>query len=302
MNKSNNKKVFKVKDDIVFKELFSAKGNEDFLIEFLSSLLKIEIRKIEIQKEAELSIQNVLDKTGAIDIKAVLNDNTIVDIEMQIDNENNIIERTVKYSSNLILSSLEKGDDYQEIKKTIIISILDFNYFKYEDYITIMEYHLKGHDEYEIPKLQTYYYIELPKFRKRKLELGNKVSEWLTFIDGENKERVEKVMGSNSLVKKAEVKFKYLTGDENERRLEELREKARFDRACMIANATERGLKRGLRQGRKEGMEKGMEKGTKSEQMRLIISMSKKKLSIQTIAEITSLSNEEIEKILNLNK
>ena len=209
---------------------------------------------------------------------------------MQIDNENNIIERTVKYSSNLILSSLKEGNDYKKIKKTIIISILDFNYFKYEDYITIMEYHLKGHDEYEIPKLQTYYYIELPKFRKRKLELGNKVSEWLTFIDGENKERVEKVMGSNSLVKKAEVKFKYLTGDENERRLEELREKARYDRACMIANATERGLKRGIK------------KGIEKEKIRLIISMWKKKLSIQTIAEITSLSNEQIEKILRLNE
>ena len=54
----------------------------------------------------------------------------------------------------------------------------------------------------------------------------------------------------------------------------------------MIVNATERGVK----------------KGTKNEQIRLIISMSKEKLSPKTISKVTGLSIEKVEKILNLNK
>ena len=45
-------KVYKIKNDVIFKELFSKKGNEEFLIEFLSNLLKIEIKKIEIRKRS----------------------------------------------------------------------------------------------------------------------------------------------------------------------------------------------------------------------------------------------------------
>ena len=36
------------KNDIVFKSFFSRKGNEKYLINFLSSLLKIQINKIKI--------------------------------------------------------------------------------------------------------------------------------------------------------------------------------------------------------------------------------------------------------------
>ena len=39
-----------LKNDIIFKTFFSRKGNEEFLIDFLKALLKIEIKSITIQE------------------------------------------------------------------------------------------------------------------------------------------------------------------------------------------------------------------------------------------------------------
>ena len=41
-------KKLNLKNDIIFKAFFSRKGNEEFLIDFLNSLLGIEIKSIEI--------------------------------------------------------------------------------------------------------------------------------------------------------------------------------------------------------------------------------------------------------------
>ena len=39
-------KIYNLKNDIIFKAFFSRKGNEEFLIDFLESLLNIKITKI----------------------------------------------------------------------------------------------------------------------------------------------------------------------------------------------------------------------------------------------------------------
>ena len=48
-NKKTEEKVYNLKNDIIFKVFFSRKGNEEFLIEFLKALLKIEIKTIKIR-------------------------------------------------------------------------------------------------------------------------------------------------------------------------------------------------------------------------------------------------------------
>jgi len=45
---------FNLKNDIIFTAFFARKGNEEFLIDFLQSILKIEIKKIKIREEVNL--------------------------------------------------------------------------------------------------------------------------------------------------------------------------------------------------------------------------------------------------------
>ena len=52
--KLQEEKRLNLKNDVIFKTFFSRKGNEEFLIDFLNALLKIEIKKIQIREEVNL--------------------------------------------------------------------------------------------------------------------------------------------------------------------------------------------------------------------------------------------------------
>ena len=56
-----------LKNDIIFKAFFSKKGNEEYLIDFLSALLKIKIKKIEIKEEVSLEQLSKVEKGGRLD-------------------------------------------------------------------------------------------------------------------------------------------------------------------------------------------------------------------------------------------
>lgn len=47
-------KRYNLKNDVIFNTFFARKGNEEFLIDFLKALLKIEITKIEIREQVNL--------------------------------------------------------------------------------------------------------------------------------------------------------------------------------------------------------------------------------------------------------
>ena len=60
------------------------------------------------------------------------------------------------------------------------------------------------------------------------------------------------VTEKNKIIAKAEEKRKYLTGEAERERLQELREKAEFDEATAYAEGKERGEKRGKKIGKRE--------------------------------------------------
>ena len=48
MAQQKEEKRLNLKNDVLFKTFFSRKGNEKFLLDFLSGILKIEINKIKV--------------------------------------------------------------------------------------------------------------------------------------------------------------------------------------------------------------------------------------------------------------
>ena len=97
-----------LKNDIIFKAFFSKKGNEKYLKEFLESLLKIHLKKIEVKSEVSLLKLFEEEKGGRLDIRATLNDGIIVNIEMQVRNKYNIEERTTWYGAKSFAEELAK--------------------------------------------------------------------------------------------------------------------------------------------------------------------------------------------------
>ena len=113
-----------ITNDYIFKKIFSKKGNESILKDFLIAILEIPIEKVEVQAEVTLEKELEENKLGRLDILAVLNDDTIVNIEIQVLNPNNFIERTLYYWSGIYYNNLKSGEKYNRAKKTIAINIL----------------------------------------------------------------------------------------------------------------------------------------------------------------------------------
>ena len=67
-NQKEPRKEYDLKNDVIFTTFFSRKGNEEFLIDFLSALLEIEITDIEIREEVNLEKLAQLEKGGRLDL------------------------------------------------------------------------------------------------------------------------------------------------------------------------------------------------------------------------------------------
>ena len=183
MEHTQNNKL-NLKNDIIFKAFFSKKGNEEFLIDFLNAILKIDIKHIEIKQEVSLEKLYKEEKGGRLDIQAYINDGTVVDIEMQVNDENNIQQRTKFYAASEVKTeAIKSGKSYDRIKDVILINIMDFNIFECEDYISDTIIVLNKHRDIEAIEGLKWYFIELPKFRKAHPNMNEKINQWLAFID-----------------------------------------------------------------------------------------------------------------------
>ena len=232
-------------NDVIFKNLFSAKRNEDLLVDFLESILQIKIDKIETQKEVEPEIHNIEEKQGRLDIKATVNDELIVDVEMQNIDYKDTEKRAVFYAGCLIRDSIKTKEAYKIIKDIAIIWILDYELDNENtEYFTETMTVDKKYCKYEIIRGVKYYFIELPKFRRMVTDKPEtNLENWLAFIDYKRKELIEMAMNQNEKIRRANEEYEYLTGDEAIKRRTELRERAMRDEAAARLCGREEGEK-----------------------------------------------------------
>ncbi|MBR3003199.1 MAG: Rpn family recombination-promoting nuclease/putative transposase [Clostridia bacterium] len=260
---TQQKKRYNLKNDIVFKAFFSRKGNEEFLIDFLNALLDIQITQISIREEVDLEKLDPTEKGGRLDLQAKLNDGLIVNIELQIENQHNIEERTTFYSSKVISMETERGTEYKDINQVIMINILDYELFGFDEYISKTAIVLDKHRDFEVLKGIKWYFIELPKFRNAHPDMNEKINQWLAFWDDYDKGVIEMAEKKNPTLKKARQEMTYLTGDEEIKRLAFLREKWEMDRISDINHAKREGLAEGLAKGEKTRTRRSQKRNSK---------------------------------------
>lgn len=242
----NIKRKLNLKNDILFKSFFSRKGNEKFLIDFLSSILKIEITDIQIQEEVNLEQLSTREKGGRLDIQATLNDGMIVNIEMQVDDKKNIEQRNDIYEAKTVSRHFLRGEKYQEAKEVVAIYILDYNLFGFDEYILDTVKVLNNHRDYQVNSITKEYYIQLPKFREANLDMNNRLNQWLAIIDDTDRGKIEMAKAKNDIIKEAEVEIKYFTASEEAQYLADMRDLWESDVNSRLYDAKEEGLKRGM--------------------------------------------------------
>lgn len=152
--------------------------------------------------------------------------------------------------------------------------------------------------------------IELPKIKKcKETYLQDELTQWMLFLNNPNDKEVENIMKQNEPIKEAMVKLREISEDDELRRVAQLRQKAIMDEKAIKQRAIEvgleegmqKGLQKGLEKGIEKGMEKGIEKGIEKEKIEIAKKLLAKHIDIATIAEVTSLSIKNIQKLSSSN-
>lgn len=138
--------------------------------------------------------------------------------------------------------------------------------------------------------------IEIPKAKRIiKEEKGNKIAQWMMFLDNPNREGVKEIMAENENIKRAMKELEEMSDDEELRRVAELKEKYIRDEA----NIRESALEDGFSEGYDSGMKQGIQDGIKQEKREIVVKMIKEKIPIEAIVKITGLSKKEVEDIVS---
>ncbi len=299
-----NRRKFKPKNDVIFQELFKP-GNEDITKAFLSSIIKENITEINMDVSTHTNRDYLKSKLGILDLRVKLENNIQCNVEVQLIDYGNMIDRMLFYWSKQFSKNLNKSQDYSKLERTISIAILNF---KIEDLKDIENFYtnwkiIETKDRKKIltNKLDIYI-IEMPKLLEQKhKELNDNLTQWMLFLNNPDSVEVKEIMEENDKIKEAAEKYDVILGDEELIRLAELKEKGEMDERNMKRVAREEGIaegmKQGMEKGKQEGHKSGLIEGIQKNKLEVAKKLLKMKLPIYKISEATGLSKEEIEKL-----
>lgn len=282
------KELLKPKNDIVFQSLFTQK-NEKITKNFISAIMEENITKIEINTEKELYRERPEDKLGILDLEAEINNKEKVDIEIQLIDRKNLVERMLFYFSKLYANTIDKGDDYLRAKRVVIIAIIDYKLEltnKIKEMETVWNIIERKNRKLMLTDKLELRIIELNKAKEEyEKDKTNKKAQWMMFINNPNEGEVQEIMNENKEIEEAVVVIKEMTEDEKLERLAMLRQKAIMDEKAIYAAGLDKGELR------------GREKGKKENQISTVKELLKMNMKLEDIVTVTKLTKEEIEKI-----
>ena len=311
--KTLNRKSAPLLDDYIFKRTFTRDDPNGILRDLLESILKIKIRNVLVLK-SEIPKDLLDEKASRLDIRAEIDNERIINIEMQVKYQSDIEKRSTLYMSKNISTQIKIAEKYGLLKPSIVINILNFNRYRRNSYHSVahMKFEKTSKEEYVDlgynPEEETatdvleMHFIELPKFIKKNPEAKTKLEQWLWLIAGrEDKIKMSKL--DNPEVKKAMKLVEEVLSDPVEREILDAREMARLNYNSEMDYMREKGLNEGRKKrdrrteeknGRKERTNRTDEQNGQKE---IAKKLKDKGMKIQEILEITGLSEVEINRL-----
>ena len=188
---------------------------------------------------------------------------------------------------------IKAGRDYRELKNSVVILIVDFELKNLKDvdhWITEWELRSKDYPKKVLTPVEKIVILELPKFKKYKNKTQNQdLKNWVEFIINPEK----KMQGESKEIEKARRVLEEMSQDKNERYLAELRQKYIMDQKAI----EDAGYDKGYDSGYNSGHDSGTLEGKRKEKLEIAKKLKSMKVDIQTIADSTGLTKEEIEKL-----
>lgn len=281
-----------VRTDYSFKKIFGSDTSKEILISFLNALV-YDTKSIKIKDLTIVDPYNIPMIKGVkdtfVDVKAVLDDDTKVIIEMQILNHAGFEKRVLYNAAKNYSIQLNKAEDYHLLNPVIALTIVDFTMFKKSSHIISnfqlleKEEFVKYNDDIEL------IFVELPKFNKTLDELANIKEQWIYFL--KNAGSLEYIPSNlNDEIQKAlqNANEANLTKDELEAQ-HKRKEFISIQRLALMKADTE-GFSRGI----EKGIEQGIEQGKIEERKKLIVKAYRNGTPTTIIGSFVDMSEEEV--------
>ncbi|MBQ0027409.1 MAG: Rpn family recombination-promoting nuclease/putative transposase [Lachnospiraceae bacterium] len=287
------KKFYGMSNDYMFKAVMQE--NKAVLINLVAALMRIGEERIvscEITNPIELG-RNISSKDCILDIKLILNGDTIINIELQIENEGYWPERSLFYWSRAY-DHLEEGENYGLLKPTYQIGIIDFSLFKDSE---------EFFSEYKILNTKTgraytdklcIRVLDLTKINLAR-EGEEELVRWAKIFKSKTMDELRQVAGSKEVMQKMVVTLAKLSEEEKIRQQCEAREKNERDMLSSYAFGMEQGMEKGLELGIKQGIEQGIDQGKENAILDLVRDGI---ISVEVAAERLNKSVSELEQSL----
>ena len=113
------------KIDFVFKRIFGNEKHPNVLISFLNAVLNpVDPIKSITLKDTTIEKESLESKFSRLDVKATTDKGEEINIEIQIKDEKNMIQRSLYYWSRMYDEQLKKGDIYDKLSRTICMVLV----------------------------------------------------------------------------------------------------------------------------------------------------------------------------------
>ncbi|SFV57031.1 hypothetical protein MNB_SV-12-199 [hydrothermal vent metagenome] len=287
--------------DFGFKHIFGTERNRRFLISFLNDLLELENKIVDITyRNLEKLGLSIIDRKAIFDVYCTDEKGNSFIVELQRSPQRYFKDRSIYYTSFPIQEQSKKGSWDYRLTKIYFIGILEFAFDDLrlkknkEDNNYLSKVQLFDCDRKEVfyDKL-TYYYIEMPKFRKTEEELSTHLDYWLYYLNNlANTTNIPEILKQDEVIQEAFEVAEFLALDKDEQFAYQQDLKARWDNQACLDFAEEKGMEIGM----KKGIEKGIEKGAKQEKIEIAKNLLDI-LDVETIALKTGLTISEIEEL-----
>ena len=264
-----------VTSDFIFKLIFGDKRNVDILAEFLKAVLDVPDCEYDIITIVDPYVKKESrdDKYGILDVKVHTKNGGVVNVEIQVWPIPEMKQRSVYFISKMVTEQMASGRNHSDIKRSVSIIITDYTLVTENGYYHNRFRYRSDKDGTEFTDLTEINTLELSK-----LPLDGDDSElwyWMKFIKSEDEEVLNMLAQRNPQMSKAVGVLKELSADERTRMLYEQREIARRDLVSRTAGAV------------------------RQRELEIARNALQKNMSVEDIIDITGLTHEEVENLIN---
>lgn len=184
---SVNEHNFNPMNDIIFKFIFGKEERKHITIDFLNALLAEDlghtIENIKFEQTEAVPI-NEGGKLTRLDVACTLDTGEKVDVEVQVINQHNMMQRTLYYWAQMYVNGFRSGQNYKDLKPSITINIVHFNLFEDEDPHSVWSVcNLKTGKR--MSKDLTLHFLEVPKYASishKSIKDMNPMERWLSYF------------------------------------------------------------------------------------------------------------------------